>query len=179
MYVFTGLRSWIRLTEARGGQRFKARSRGTQDLSCWCSALPLCDLLHNAFLTFQSHLSASPTHPLLCALGKPRWLSQLIVPLMPPCLQTHAHSTWNTLLAFPFFVLYLYQQLPLPSRVTSSIAQFVKTFFITPMHFAFMPPFLYTFLFVQMSNVTINLFTYLFPSSPIDMESKDNLTSCM
>lgn len=75
-------RSWSR----NKGPRL--RSRGAQDLSCRCPVPPLCDLIFNVFLTFQLHLSASPTQPLLCALSIPGWLSQLVVSLMPPCLQT-------------------------------------------------------------------------------------------
>lgn len=166
MYVFTELGSWmntwIRLTEAEEGQRSKAEVQRYPGSVVLVPAPLLWDLLLIAFLTSQSHLSASPTHLLLCALSIPGWLSRLVVSLMPPCFQTHAPSTWNTPAAFPFFISLLPRQLLLPSGVTSGIAQFMRAFFITPAALCLrclLSSVLFPF--VQMSNMTINLFTYL------------------
>lgn len=85
-------------------------------------------------------------------------------------------STWSTPAAFPFSIPSLHQQLPLPSRVTSSIAQIVRAFLITPTAFRLhCLPSSALFPFIQMSNMTINLCTYLFPHIHWIWREQDNL----
>lgn len=109
----------------------RLRPRGTKDLSCLRPVSPSCDLLFSSF-SRCSHIS--PHFPLIllsCALKNQLTSPQLVVSLRLPCLWTRVRSTWRTPAGWPA-PLAGPTAPTLPSRVTSSIASYVRAFFITP-----------------------------------------------